>query len=284
MDNIVGIRFLEAGPIAYCSPDGLNLGLGDYRLRSSGVGLRFGIPYTELDRLNIGLNYEQNKIMPGGALLPQRYIDHIAEYGETSGALLGVIGWVRDSRDSALSPTRGRLQRVNVEATIPGQELNYAKATYTQHWYLPVTKDYTLALNAEVGYGRSLGDKPYPVFKNFYAGGINSVRGFSPNSLGPKDPVDNLPIGGTAHFAVSAEFLFPLPGTGNDKTIRTFFFLDAGNVFDDTIRFGDLRYSFGMGLNWLSPIGPLKLSLGYPLKKQPGDDTQRVQFQIGAGF
>jgi outer membrane protein insertion porin family len=261
-----------------------NLGLGDYRLRSNGVGLRFGIPYTELDRINIGAVYEQNTIMPGGALLPQRYVAHIAEYGETSGAVLGTIGWVRDSRDSALSPTRGRLQRLNLEATFPGQELEYAKATYKHEWFIPVTKDYTLALNADLGYGRSLSGKPYPVFKNFYAGGINSVRGFSPNSLGPKDPVDNLPIGGTAHFAASAEFLFPLPGTGNDRTIRTFFFLDAGNVFENTINFGDLRYSFGLGLNWLSPIGPLKLSLGYPLRKQPGDDMQRVQFQIGAGF
>ena len=261
-----------------------NLGLGDYRLRSNGVGLRFGIPYTELDRLNIGAIYEQNNILPGGTGLPQRYVDHIAEYGESSGAFLGTIGWVRDSRDSALTPSRGRLQRLSIEATFPGQDLEYGKATYKHQWYIPVTKDYTLALNADVGYGRSLSDKPYPVFKNFYAGGINSVRGFSPNSLGPKDPNDNLPIGGTAHFAVSAEFLFPLPGTGNDKTIRTFFFLDAGNVFEDTINFGDLRYSFGMGLNWLSPIGPLKLSLGYPLRKEPGDDLQRVQFQIGAGF
>ena len=261
-----------------------NLGLGDYRLRSSGIGLRFGIPYTELDRVSLGVTYEQNNIIPGGSLLPQRYVDHIAEYGQVSGAFLAVVGWTRDSRDSALSPTRGRLQRLNVETTFPGQELQYTKATYAHHWFIPVTKDYTLALNADVGYGRSLGDKAYPVFKNFYAGGINSVRGFSPNSLGPKDPNDNLPIGGTAHFGASAEFLFPLPGTGNDKTIRTFFFLDGGNVFENAIDLADLRYSFGMGINWLSPIGPLKLSLGYPLRKEPGDDTQRVQFQIGTGF
>ena len=261
-----------------------NLGLGDYRLRANGIGLRFGIPYTELDRLNVGTIYEQNTILPGGSQLPQRYEDHIAQYGEQSGAFLGIIGWSRDSRDSALTPSRGRLQRLNAEVTFPGQELEYVKTTYKHQWYIPVTKDYTLALNADVGYGRSLGDKTYPVFKNFYAGGINSVRGFSPNSLGPRDPVDNLPIGGTAQFAASAEFLFPLPGTGNDRTIRTFFFFDGGNVFEDTIDFGDLRYSFGVGLNWLSPIGPLKLSLGYPIAKKPGDDTQRVQFQIGTGF
>ncbi len=261
-----------------------NLGLGDYRLRSSGIGLRFGIPYTELDRVSLGVTYEQNNIIPGGSLLPQRYIDHIAEYGQVSGAFLAVVGWTRDSRDSALSPTRGRLQRLSVETTFPGQELQYTKATYAHQWFIPVTKDYTLALNADVGYGRSLSDKAYPVFKNFYAGGINSVRGFSPNSLGPKDPNDNLPIGGTAHFGASAEFLFPLPGTGNDKTIRTFFFLDGGNVFESAIDLAELRYSFGMGINWLSPIGPLKLSLGYPLRKEPGDNTQRVQFQIGTGF
>ncbi|NLD56291.1 MAG: outer membrane protein assembly factor BamA [Burkholderiaceae bacterium] len=261
-----------------------NLGLGDYRLRSAGIGLRFGIPYTELDRLSFGVTYEQNKILPGSALLPQRYIDHIAEYGESSGAFLANLGWTRDSRDSALSPTRGRQQRLNLEVTFPGQDLQYAKATYLHHWYMPITKDYTFALSANIGYGRAIGDRPYPVFKNFYAGGINSVRGFGPNSLGPRDVNDNLPIGGLAHFAASAEFLFPLPGTGNDRTIRSFLFFDAGNVFDRTIALDDLRYSFGIGLNWLSPIGPLKLSVGYPLRKKPGDDLQRVQFQIGTGF
>jgi outer membrane protein insertion porin family len=282
----------------YYTPDGVSrtvdvysrtfnaryLGLGDYRLRATGVGLRFGIPYTELDRLNFGLVYEQNSILPGGPLLPQRFVNHIAEYGERSGAFLGTVGWSRDSRDSALTPTRGRLQRLNLETTIPGQELKYARLTYSHQWYIPVTKDYTLALNADVGFGRSLGDKTYPVFKNFYAGGINSVRGFSANSLGPRDPVDNRPVGGTAQLALSAEFLFPLPGTGNDRTIRTFVFFDGGNVYDRTINFGDLRYSVGIGLNWLSPIGPLKLSMGFPVRKEIGDDTQKIQFQIGAGF
>jgi outer membrane protein insertion porin family len=75
-----------------------------------------------------------------------------------------------------------------------------------------------------------------------------------------------------------------LPGTGNDRTIRTFFFFDGGNVYERSINFGDLRYSVGIGLNWLSPIGPLKLSMGYPIRKEEGDDTQRIQFQIGAGF
>ena len=261
-----------------------NSGLGDYRIRSAGGGLRLGIPYTELDRISFGLVFEQNQIKPGTNGLPQRYIDYVNQFGTTSDAWLATLGWSRDSRDSSLAPTRGRLQRLNVDVTYPGQDLSYYRATYPHAWYTPLTKDYTFSLSADVGYGRGLSGKPYPVFKNFYAGGINSVRGFGSNSLGPRDVKDNNPLGGTASFAASAEILFPLPGTGNDKTVRAFLFADAGNVFDNRIDFGELRYSVGAGINWLSPVGPLKLSLGYPVKRKPGDDTQRVQFEIGTAF
>lgn len=261
-----------------------NSGLGDYRIRSSGAGLRFGIPYTELDRLSFGAVFEQNQIKPGTEGLPQRYIDYIDQFGTTSDAWLATLGWTRDSRDSALAPSRGRLQRLNFEVTFPGQDLAYSRTTYQHVWYTPLTKDYTLALSADVGYGKGFDGKPYPLFKNFYAGGIGSVRGYGPNSLGPRDVRDNRPLGGTSSFSASAEVLFPLPGTGNDKTVRAFFFGDAGNVFDGRIRFNDLRYSAGVGINWLSPIGPLKLSLGYPIHRKPGDDTQRVQFEIGTSF
>ncbi len=282
----------------YWTPDGVSrafevysrtfnaatVGLGDYRLRANGAGVRFGVPYTEYDRLIFGALWEENRILPGSGLLPGRYQDHIAEFGERSAAWLGVLGWIRDSRDSSLTPTRGRLQRFNVEFTMPAQQLRYYKATYNHQWYLPLTKDYTLALNGSLGFGEGLGGRSYPVFKNFYAGGIGSVRGFGPNSLGPRDRVDNLPVGGNATLGLSAEFLFPLPGTGNDRTIRSFLFADAGNVYDSTIDAGQLRYSAGIGLNWLSPIGPLKLSIGFPINPRAGDRTQRVQFQIGTGF
>ena len=282
----------------YFTPDGVSLGtdvysrtfnaynsgLGDYRIRSAGGGLRLGIPYTELDRISFGLVFEQNQIKPGTNGLPQRYIDYVNQFGSTSDAWLATLGWSRDSRDSGIAPTRGAIQRLNVDVTFPGQDLSYYRATYQHAWYTPLTKDYTFSLSADIGYGRGLSGKPYPVFKNFYAGGINSVRGFGSNSLGPRDVKDNNPLGGTASFAASAEILFPLPGTGNDKTVRAFLFADAGNVFDNRIDFGELRYSVGAGINWLSPVGPLKLSLGYPVKRKPGDDTQRVQFEIGTAF
>lgn len=260
-------------------------GLGDYRLRSNSVGIRFGIPYTELDRLSFGVAYETNDILAGSSgTMPQRYLDHIAEYGERSRAWLGILGWSRDSRDSGLTPTRGRMQRFNVEFTLPSQSLKYYRATYNHQWFYPLNKDYTLALNGTLGYGDAPGKRRFPVYKNFYAGGIGSVRAYGPSSLGPRDENDNYATGGNTTLTFSAEFLFPLAGTGNDRSIRSFLFVDGGNVWYDDIALNDLRYSTGIGINWLSPIGPLKLSVGWPLNKKPEDKIQRVQFQIGTGF
>ncbi|MBN9462696.1 MAG: outer membrane protein assembly factor BamA [Burkholderiales bacterium] len=289
----------------YFTPDGVSrtfdlytrtfdasyLNLGDYRTRSSGLGLRFGVPYTEFDRVAFGLTYERNDVKLGDAP-PQRYVDFVNDFGSSSTALLGTLGWSRDSRDSALSPTRGRLQNAAFEITMPVAELRYWRATYNHQWYYPLSRDFTLALNGDFGIGRGFGGMPYPLFKNFYAGGIGSVRGYYPSSIGPKE-VDNViggtrevPLGGQTKLVGSAEFIFPLPGTGSDRTIRSFVFFDAGTVQQagDAIRLSDLRYSTGLGLTWLSPIGPLKLSVALPLRTREGDNLQRLQFQVGTGF
>lgn len=260
------------------------LRLGDYTWRSTGVGMRFGVPYTEVDRVSFGLAYEHNGLVLG-ANPPQRFKDYVSEFGDQSAALLGNIGWRRDSRDSAFAPTKGRFQQASLEVTLPALDLRYARATYNHQWYYPLTKDYTLALNGDFGAGRAFGGKTYPIFKNFYAGGIGSVRGYAQSSLGPRDTIDNIPLGGQTKLVASAEFIFPLPGTGNDRSFRSFVFFDAGNVWQEgTIHLGDLRYSTGFGLNWASPVGPMKLSLGFPLRVREGDRSQRLQFQIGTGF
>jgi outer membrane protein insertion porin family len=289
----------------YFTPDGVSrafdlytrtynaseLDLGDYRIRSSGIGLRFGVPYTEYDRLSFGLVAERNDVKLG-TLAPSRYIQQVADFGESASALLATAGWARDSRDSALIPTRGRLQSATLDVTLPVGDLRYWRAAYKHEWYYPLNRDYTIALYGDLGFGRAFGGNPYPLFKNFYAGGIGSVRGYYPSSLGPKDfeqllngGFREVPLGGQSRVVGSAEFIFPLPGTGSDRTIRTFVFLDAGNVFEGTsIDLGDLRYSAGLGLSWLSPIGPLKLSVAFPINKETGDRTQRLQFQVGTGF
>jgi outer membrane protein insertion porin family len=242
------------------------------------------VPYTELDRLSAGLAVEGNQLWlePDA---PQRYKDYVADFGEFSSALLANVGWRQDSRDSAFAPTRGRLRNAALEFTLPALDLRYARLSYNEQWFYPISRDYTLALNGDVGFGWAFSGKTYPLFKNFYAGGIGSVRGYEPSSLGPRDPVDNVSLGGQSKLIGSAEFIFPLPGTGQDRSFRSFVFFDAGNVFSDTsIQFSDLRYSTGIGLNWASPVGPLKLSVAWPLRTRPEDRTQRLQFQIGTGF
>lgn len=258
------------------------LGLGDYSIETQGLGLRFGIPYTEVDRVTFGVAYERNTLTLG-ANPPARYREYVDTFGESSWAALGQLGWFRDERDSPLTPTRGLYMGGNVEFTLPVGDLRYTRANFDTQYYKPLTKDYTIGVYGSVARGWALGDNPYPLFKNYYAGGIGSVRGFEAASLGPRD-ADNFPRGGQSKLVASAEFLFPLPGAGNDQQVRMFTFVDVGNVWADTIDLADLRYSTGLGLNWLSPLGPLKLSIGYPINKQPGDRTQRFQFQIGTGF
>ena len=173
--------------------------------------------------------------------------------------------------------------RPNVQKFVIGRY----RATYQITQYLPITNFWTLGLNMQAGYGDSYGSKRYPFFKNFYAGGIGSVRGYESSSLGPKDTNgDNL--GGNQQLVFSAELLMPLPGA--DKTLRGLMFLDGGNVWgysgrgETNFALDALRYSWGFGIAWISPLGPLKFSLAFPINKKDGDNTQRFQFQIGTGF
>jgi outer membrane protein insertion porin family len=265
--------------------------LGDYILQTQSIGLRYGIPYTEVDRVLVGVAAESNSLRLG-PLAPQRFLNWVDEYGELSHSVLGSIGWVRDSRDSALAPTAGRLQRLNFETTLPAGDLRYWRTNALQQLYWPITREYTLALNGDVSYGRGFGGRSYPLFKNYYAGGIGTVRGFYASSLGPSEQemlrsgiVREVPIGGQIRVVGSAELLFPLPGSGSDRSIRTFVFTDVGNVFADAqFEFRELRVAAGVGVNWLSPIGPMKLSLGWPIRSQPTDRLQKFQFQVGSGF
>jgi outer membrane protein insertion porin family len=258
------------------------LRLGDYRLQTQGLGVRFGVPYTEVDRILFGLGYERSALNLG-VNAPQRFKEYVAEYGDSSWTPLASLGWSRDSRDSPISPTRGFFASSNLEAALPVGDLRYGRADFSAQWYRPLNKDYTLGFSGLMAHGWAMGGTLYPVFKNYYAGGIGSIRGFEPASLGPRD-TDGYPRGGRSKFVLNAEFLFPMPGAGNAQQFRLFGFLDVGNVFPSAIEFNDLRASSGLGLTWLSPVGPLKLSLGVPLIKEPNDRLQRFQFQIGTGF
>lgn len=258
----------------------LNLGSVDFTQRGGTV--RFGVPFTEFDTVFFGLGYEGTRIglTP---VSPLRYVDYVNRFGQETQALIGTVGWARDSRDNILVPTRGRYQRAFLEVGTPALDLQYYRLTYQYQQFMPLTSRFTLAFNGEVGVGGGYQGKSYPLFKNFYAGGIGSVRGFDGGSLGPRDALGD-PLGGTRRINGSVEALLPLPGA--DRTLRALAFVDAGQVWGagEPVRLGDLRYSAGIGIAWISPIGPLKLSYAYPLKTEPLDRTQRFQFQIGTGF
>jgi len=264
--------------------DPSELNLGDYIIETTGAGLRFGYPISEFERISFGAGYEGTDLEVG-PFSPDRFQRYVNDFGNSSYAVLLNAGYSFDSRDSAIAPTRGRVTRLTAEYATPLGDQEFIRTTYQEQFYFPIGKLYTLALNGEITGGFGLGDSPYPIFRNVYAGGIGTVRGYRSSTLGPRD-ADNVPIGGSKRVIANAEFFFPIPGMSKDRTFRAFTFLDAGNVFqtNEKIKFGELRYSTGVGISWLSPVGPLKFSLGVPLNREPQDETQRVQFTIGTGF
>ena len=264
--------------------------LGDvnaYSLINSGAGLRFGVPVTETDTVFVGINAEQTEIREGTGL-PIEYSEYVQNFGTTSSALPLTLGWARDGRDSALVPTRGSLQRVNADVSVAG-DVRYARASYQYQQYYPLSKKYTLAFNTDLGWGQGLKGQPYPLFKNFFVGGLGSVRGFEQSTLGPQsNPLNTSPIylGGPKKVVLNAELLMPFPGAGNDRTLRLFGFTDIGRAFGESekVSIDELRASAGIGLSWISPMGPLRLSYATPIRQQTGDKIQRLQFQIGTSF
>lgn len=269
------------------------LDLADVEYETKGAAVSWGIPFTELDRVFLGVKWE-NTAVDLQADSPMRYRNYVTQFGDSPHAVAATLGWSRDSRDNALAPTRGTYQRLSGEITMPVMDLRYYRLNYQLQHYQPITRDLTLSFNTEIGYGDGFGGKAYPFFKNFYAGGIGSVRGYESSSLGPRDLTDNEPTGGNMAFNFSVEMLMPLPGA--DRTLRWFTFFDGGWVWGDTydrngqivdkmsVDFSELRYSAGIGVAWISPLGPLKFSIATPIGDKEGDETERFQFQIGTGF
>jgi outer membrane protein insertion porin family len=258
-----------------------------YQLVTSGAGIRFGVPFSETDTVFFGAGFEKTTIVPGTSL-PTSYQDYANEYGYSSMALPFTAGWARDSRDSSLAPTSGRFQRANAEWSFAGDS-KYLRGTYQFQQYVPLTKQYTAALNAEVGMGSASGGGSFPVFKNFYGGGLGSVRGFEQGSLGPKD-ISGTVVGGSRKLNLNMEVLTPFPGAGNDRTLRLYGFFDAGMVGGPDAGLAinadanSLRSSMGVGISWISPVGPLRLAFAKALRKFDGDRIQSMQFQIGTSF
>jgi outer membrane protein insertion porin family len=258
---------------------------GDYSLVTNGASVRFGVPFTETDTVYLGGGVESLNIRKGSIALPATWQLQVTNYGAKSTSVPLTVGWSRDTRDSSLVPTRGRFQRVNGDWGVAA-DIKYVRASYQIQQYIPLNKQFTVGLNSEIGWGKGLNGQPYPVFKNFYSGGLGSVRGFEQGSLGPRDAGTDSAIGGAKKITLNAELITPFPGAGNDRTLRMFGFVDAGNVFSEASSYSlaDLRVSAGFGISWISPVGPLRLGIARALRKEATDRIETVQFQIGTSF
>lgn len=256
---------------------------GNYRLITMGAGLKFGVPVTEQDTVYLGVNAERTEIRTG-TNIPAAYLAYAERFGYKSTSFPFTVGWSRDTRDSALAPNEGRYQRLFGELGLMG-DARYVKTNYQYQQYVPLSKQYTLAFNGELGWGKGLSGQPFPVFKNFYSGGLGSVRGFEQATLGPRDVTGSF-IGGARKITLNTEFITPFPGAGNDRTLRLFGFVDVGALLGEheKIERDAFRASAGVGVSWISPMGPLRFALAVPVRKKAGDRIEKFQFQIGTSF
>lgn len=293
-----------------------------YSTNSGAAQAVFGLPITETDTVTAMLGVDTNEILVF-ADTPPSIVDYVnALDRNTFHAWRGEIGWGRNSLDSFLTPTRGMQQRVWLETTLPGSTVEYYKLNYNISKFWPLSRHFVLNTRAELGYGDSYGDATsrnlcrtpgnnscvpgdadfirvitadgLPFFENFYAGGVRSVRGFTDNTLGPRE--FGQPLGGAFKTVGSLEMYFPT--LLDTPAARVSAFVDFGNVYKDYDSFdaGELRASTGVALMWRSPMGPISISYAYPLKSQDdvrnangtlieqGDELERLQFTFGGTF
>ncbi|HNI73182.1 MAG TPA: outer membrane protein assembly factor BamA [Accumulibacter sp.] len=296
LNRTIGINYTNP----YFTVDGISQGFDLYhrnvnpttlgyafKSQSTGGGIRFGFPIGEKETLGFGLAIDQTKINidPVTAATPVQYIDFQKEFGKSNITLPATVSWSSDTRNSAIYPTTGGMQRLGLEVALPGLDLTFYRLTYQNQRFFSLTKDVVLMLSTDLGYAAGYHGQGLPFYKNFYAGGIGSVRGYDTASLGPVNAAyPDTRLGGTRKVIFNSELLFPFPGV--DKSFRFGPFFDAGNVYTDTYTFSKegLRMSYGLSAAWLSPLGPLKFSLGQPINQKSNDKLQKFQFQLGTVF
>lgn len=305
----------------YFTDDGVSLGYNlswreldysdfntaQYNSTNGAAQMVFGVPITETDTVSLMFGIDSNQITTYENATPKSIIDYINAVGrKTFHAWRSELGWARDSRNDYFMPTRGTYQRVGLEATLPGSTVEYYKLNYQISKYWPVIPALVINTRVEVGYGDSYGKdisrvvtesdgtqrvitaSGLPFYENFYAGGTNSVRGFEDNTLGPRETTlsypNGQPLGGSFKTVGSVEAYFPR--LFDSPSARVSAFLDFGNVYNgvDNFKANELRVSTGVALLWRAPVGPISISYAFPLKKEDGDEVERLQFTFGGQF
>ena len=265
--------------------DASEANLADYDLDQIGTGVTFGIPVSELTRVNVGFKAEQTDFLASPSAS-----DEIAMFARETGGefitLLATAAWAKDDRNSRFLPTTGSLTRLSSEVAVPGSELTYYKLFARHQRFVPLVGEFVLVLEGELGYGDGFGGTgELPLTDNFFAGGLRSVRGFKANTLGPRDSRGE-PLGGNLKTVGTVEVILPLPFTKDSNTFRITSFFDIGNVYGPNEDFDSdtLRYSTGVAAVWVTPVGPLTMSYSRPIRTLPNDETQGFQLTFGTSF
>src|SRR5690554_547829 len=270
--------------------------ISSYLLDEYGARLTFGYPTDAITRLNFGVGITQSNIKPG-IFSSVEVRDFIAEEGDSFTNYFLFGSWRRSTLNRGVLPTRGYSHSLSLDVAVPASDLTFYKATHRTDFYLPLvdTQRWVVRARTEVGFGDGYGDRTQmPFFEHFYSGGYGSVRGYRANSLGNRaeraegDFSTPDPFGGNLLTEAGLELIFPTPFAGDTRSMRTSFFLDAGQVFDTDRGFdpelGEVRASAGVSFQWITAVGPLAFSLAKPLNDKPGDDTQVFQFSLGQTF
>lgn len=294
--------------------DKLDVDVSTYSMDSFGAGINVGYPISETSRLNFGLGAQQDKLKTGRYTVDE-IMEFIDEEGKKYTNFKATAGWSQSTLNRGMMPTRGYSQSVVLETTVPGSDLSFYRLDYSGQIFAPLTTGYTLRFHTDIGYADSYGStSDLPFFEHYYAGGFNSIRGFKDSSLGPRSTPSTgryeaegairdydrkaQPFGGNVLIQGGAELLFPMPFVKDQRSLRTVLFWDVGNVFDTNcssaqknrndsgcgIKYDNVASSVGVGLTWVTALGPLSFSLGFPVKKPDNSDTQVFQFSLGQTF
>ncbi len=260
----------------------------DFDRKSTGGALRFGYPLSDTWRAGAAYKLELITIRDVAATVTSPVILAQAALGQVTSS--GTTFTLRhDGRDYAIDPSSGDLTTFTAEVVGGplGGNVDVYRLEATSRWYFPLGL-YGLvgSVNGTIGHVDGIDGGPVPLFERYFLGGINTVRGYRGRSIGPQDPPGSgTVIGGETAVVLNSEILVPLfPESG--AGLKGVLFFDAGNSFDrgESLSFGDLKKSWGFGLRWLSPLGPIRLEFGYPLDIEPGDRKETVQFTLGAPF
>ncbi len=271
----------------YVSTEADEADISDFDTDQFGVSMSYGIPLTEVDRVNAFAQINRTEVSIGSNTA-QEIVDFIGNNDDEYTNLTLSSSFVHDTRDRRLFPNIGNRQRAGLEFTVPGSDLEFYKVTYSSSFYFPLSETFTLSLGSEFGYGDVYtGDEDLPFFERFHAGGFRTVRGYENNSLGPKDSLGE-PFGGNLLTTLRSELLFPPPPLPliAPGSARVSLFVDAGNVFEefDDFEAGDLRGSVGLGINIITGFGGISAVLAAPFNDESEDDTESFQFNLGTSF